>query len=301
MNFDNKAPDFAGTTSEVVNKTSWADKLTTELTGNEVVQNNNGNYGFYGIVNEASDATGNQSGFNRVAMYFTRTRPDGKTYVIDPMRKGGTSGLENFIETTPANFENYSSVSSGGDGLYWLKARQFTVSGNNILTATNTGPALHESIRRGGLVKVNGALYVIDTVDRTNKRITIKGSLSNGNADAYFAVCQVIDNFTQETGTTKAFNWTNPLSPSANDDGDQMIESVIENGTMATCKAFLDSKMILDGDVKIHFVAFDKAGNAASKEYNAKVRNNVPRLYGVKYGTDVNGNGTIEESEYIQR
>ena len=300
LNFDNKAPDFAGTTSEVVNKTSWAGKLTTELTGNEVVQNNNGNYGFYGIVNEASDATGNQSGFNRVAMYFTRTRPDGKTYVIDPMRKGGTSGLENFIETTPANFENYSSVSSGGDGLYWLKARQFTVSGNNILTATNTGTALHESIRRGGLVKVNGALYVIDTVDRTNKRITIKGSLSNGNADAYFAVCQVVDNFTQETGTTKAFNWTNPLSPSANDDGDQMIESVIENGTMATCKAFLDSKLILDGDVKIHFVAFDKAGNATEKEYNAKVRNNVPRLYGVKYGTDVNGNGTIEDDEYIK-
>ena len=300
LNFDNKAPDFAGTTSEVVNKTSWADKLTTELTGNEVVQNNNGNYGFYGIVNEASDATGNQSGFNRVAMYFTRTRPDGKTYVIDPMRKGGTSGLENFIETTPANFENYSSVSSGGDGLYWLKARQFTVSGNNILTATNTGTALHESIRRGGLVKVNGALYVIDTVDRTNKRITIKGSMVDGNVEVYFAVCQIIDNFTQETGTTKAFDWTNPLSPSANDDGDQMIESVIENGTMATCKAFLDSKMILDGDVKIHFVAFDKAGNAASKEYNAKVRNNVPRLYGVKYGTDVNGNGTIEESEYIK-
>ena len=298
VNFDNKAPEFAGTTSEVLNKASWAEKLTTQLTGNEVIQNSGGNYRFYGIVNEASDATGNQSGFNRVAMYFTRTRPDGNTYVIDPMRKGGASGLDNFIEIS-SEFEPYKSVATDGDGLYWLKARQFTVSGNNILTPTTTS-ALHESIRRGGLVKINGAMYVINTVDTTNRQITIKGSIADGSVDAYFAVCQVIDNFTQENGTTKAYDPAHSLEPSSNDDGDQMIESVIENGTISTLKAFIDSKLILDGDVKIHFVAFDKAGNATEKEYSAIVRNNAPRLFGVKYGTDVNGNGTIEDGEYVK-
>ena len=298
LNFDNKAPQFAATTSEVLNKSTWAEKLTTELTSSNLIQNSGGTYGFYGIVNEESDATGNQSGLSRVAMYFTRTRSDGNTYVIDPMRKGGASGLENFIESS-ANFENYTSVQNHGDGLYWLKERQFTVTGNNILTATTTN-ALHSSIRRGGLVKINGAMYVINTVDTTNRQITIKGSLSNGNADAYFAVCQVVDNFTQENGTTKAYDWSNPLLPSTNDDGDQMIEGIIESGTMATWKAFIDSKLILDGDVKLHFVAFDKAGNATEKIYDAIVKNNSPRLYGVKYGTDVNGNGTIEESEYIK-
>ena len=300
LNYDNKAPDFAATTADVLNKSTWTEKLTTELhsSGTEV-KNRAGTYGFYGIVNEASDAAGNQSGFSRVALYFTRQRPDNKTYIIDPMRTGGAGGLENFMETSPAEFETYNAVSASGDGLYWLKGRSFTVSGNNILTAA-TSTALHASIRKGGLVKVNGAIYPIDAVDTANKKVTIKGTLQDGTVDAYFAVCQVVDNFTQENGTTKAYDAATPLAPSSNDDGDQMIEGIIESGTTCTWKAFIDSKLILDGDVKLHFVAFDKAGNAVEKEYGAIVKNNAPRLYGVKYGTDVNGNGTIEENEYIK-
>ena len=300
LNYDNKAPEFEATTSEVLNKSTWADKLTTKLppSGTEI-KNSAGTYGFYGIVDESGSQSGNQSGFNRVAMFYTRTRADSKTYIIDPMRKGGTTGLENFIEISTSNFETHTSVQNHGDGLYWLKGRQFTVSGNNILTAVDISTALHASIRRGGLVKVNGTMYVINTVDAANRKITIKGSIADGSVDAYFAVCQVIDNFTQENGTTKAYDPAHSLDPSSNDDGDQMIEGIIESGTMATWKAFIDSKLILDGDVKLHFVAFDKAGNATEKEYSAIVRNNAPRLYGVKYGTDVNGNGTIEAGEYI--
>lgn len=301
LNYDNKAPEFEATTSEVLNKSTWADKLTTKLPPNGTeIKNSAGTYGFYGIVDESGSQSGNQSGFNRVAMFYTRTRADSKTYIIDPMRKGGTTGLENFIEISPSNFETHTSVQNHGDGLYWLKGRQFTVSGNNILTAVDISTALHASIRRGGLVKVNGTMYVINTVDAANRKITIKGSIADGAVDAYFAVCQVIDNFTQENGTTKAYNAATPLPASTNDDGDQMIEGIIESGTMCTWKAFIDSKLILDGDVKLHFVAFDKAGNATEKEYSAIVRNNAPRLYGVKYGTDVNGNGTIEDDEYIK-
>ena len=300
LNYDNKAPEFEATTSEVLNKSTWLEKLGTKLppSGTEI-KNSAGTYGFYGIVDESGSQSGNQSGFNRVAMFYTRTRADSKTYIIDPMRKGGTTGLENFIEISTSNFETHTSVQNHGDGLYWLKGRQFTVSGNNILTAS-TPIALHESIRRGGLVKVNGTMYIINTVDAANRKITIKGSIADGAVDAYFAVCQVIDNFTQENGTTKAYDPSHSLDPSSNDDGDQMIEGIIESGTMCTWKAFIDSKLILDGDVKLHFVAFDKAGNAVEKEYDANVKNNAPRLYGVKYGTDVNGNGTIEDDEYIK-
>ena len=300
LNYDNKAPEFEATTSEVLNKSTWADKLTTKLPPNgTIIKNSAGTYGFYGIVDESGSQSGNQSGFNRVAMFYTRTRADSKTYIIDPMRKGGTTGLENFIEISPSNFETHTSVQNHGDGLYWLKGRQFTVSGNNILTAVDTSTALHASIRRGGLVKVDGTIYVIDSVDTAAKKITVKGSMPNATVDAYFAVCQVVDNFTQENGTTKAYDPAHSLDPSSNDDGDQMIEGIIESGTMCTWKAFIDSKLILDGDVKLHFVAFDKAGNAVEKEYDANVKNNAPRLYGVKYGTDVNGNGTIEAGEYI--
>ena len=300
LNYDNKAPEFEATTSEVLNKSTWADKLTTKLPpSGTIIKNSAGTYGFYGIVDESGSQSGNQSGFNRVAMFYTRTRADSKTYIIDPMRKGGTTGLENFIEISPSNFETHTSVQNHGDGLYWLKGRQFMVSGNNILTAVDTSTALHASIRRGGLVKVDGTIYVIDSVDTAAKKITVKGSMPNATVDAYFAVCQVIDNFTQENGTTKAYDAATPLPASTNDDGDQMIEGIIESGTMCTWKAFIDSKLILDGDVKLHFVAFDKAGNAVEKEYDANVKNNAPRLYGVKYGTDVNGNGTIEAGEYI--
>ncbi|MGP1474338.1 MAG: hypothetical protein ACTTJ1_02905 [Treponema sp.] len=301
LNYDNKAPEFEATTSEVLNKSTWADKLTTKLPPNgTIIKNSAGTYGFYGIVDESGSQSGNQSGFNRVAMFYTRTRADSKTYIIDPMRKGGTTGLENFIEISPSNFETHTSVQNHGDGLYWLKGRQFTVSGNNILTAVDTSTALHASIRKGGLVKVDGTIYVIDSVDTAAKKITVKGSMPNATVDAYFAVCQVIDNFTQENGTTKAYDPAHSLDPSSNDDGDQMIEGIIESGTMCTWKAFIDSKLILDGDVKLHFVAFDKAGNATEKEYSAIVRNNAPRLFGVKYGTDVNGNGTIEDGEYVK-
>lgn len=300
LNYDNKAPEFEATTSEVLNKSTWADKLTTKLPPNgTIIKNSAGTYGFYGIVDESGSQSGNQSGFNRVAMFYTRTRADSKTYIIDPMRKGGTTGLENFIEISTSNFETHTSVQNHGDGLYWLKGRQFTVSGNNILTAVDTSTALHASIRKGGLVKVDGTIYVIDSVDTAAKKITVKGSMPDATVDAYFAVCQVVDNFTQENGTTEAYDAAHPLPPSSNDDGDQMIEGIIESGTMCTWKAFIDSKLILDGDVKLHFVAFDKAGNAVEKEYDANVKNNAPRLYGVKYGTDVNGNGTIEAGEYI--
>ncbi|MGP1564025.1 MAG: hypothetical protein ACTTHU_01130 [Treponema sp.] len=301
LNYDNKAPEFEATTSEVLNKSTWADKLTTKLPpSGTIIKNSAGTYGFYGIVDESGSQSGNQSGFNRVAMFYTRTRADSKTYIIDPMRKGGTTGLENFIEISPSNFETHTSVQNHGDGLYWLKGRQFTVSGNNILTAVDTSTALHASIRKGGLVKVDGTIYVIDSVDTAAKKITVKGSMPDATVDAYFAVCQVIDNFTQENGTTKAYDAATPLPASTNDDGDQMIEGIIESGTMCTWKAFIDSKLILDGDVKLHFVAFDKAGNAVEKEYDANVKNNAPRLYGVKYGTDVNSNGTIEDDEYIK-
>lgn len=300
LNYDNKAPEFEATTSEVLNKSTLADKLTTKLPPNgTIIKNSAGTYGFYGIVDESGSQSGNQSGFNKVAMFYTRTRADSKTYIIDPMRKGGTTGLENFIEISTSNFETHTSVQNHGDGLYWLKGRQFTVSGNNILTAVDTSTALHASIRKGGLVKVDGTIYVIDSVDTAAKKITVKGSMPNATVDAYFAVCQVIDNFTQENGTTKAYDAATPFPASTNDDGDQMIEGIIESGTMCTWKAFIDSKLILDGDVKLHFVAFDKAGNAVEKEYDANVKNNAPRLYGVKYGTDVNGNGTIEANEYI--
>ncbi len=298
LNYDNKAPDFAATTSAVLSKTTWAEKLATELGGTTEIQNSNSTYGFYGIVQEESDAGGNQSGFSRVALYFTRTRADGNKYIIDPMRTGGSGGTENFIETS-ANFETYSSVQNGGDGLYWLKARSFTVTESNILTANDTSTPLHESVRRGGLVKVNGAIYVINSVDIAARKITVKGSMKDGSVDVYFAVCQVVDNFTSEGGTTAAYNPSITLDPTTNDDGDQMIEAVIESGTMYTWKAFIDSRLILDGDVTLHFVAFDKAGNTTEKTYSATVKNNAPRLYGVKYGTDVNGDGTISQDEYI--
>ena len=49
--------------------------------------------------------------------------------------------------------------------------------------------------------------------------------------------------------------------------------------------------------VDIHFVAYDKAGNYSEKTYSGTVSNNQPRIAGVMFGTDENGNSSVDDSE----
>jgi hypothetical protein len=78
INYDNTPPEFSQGTSE-------SNKLSQDNENRTIIENNSaGVYTIEGEFSEESNYDSNQSGFERIAMYFTRTL-DSKTYIIDPM------------------------------------------------------------------------------------------------------------------------------------------------------------------------------------------------------------------------
>ena len=269
LNYDNQVPEF----------------VTTGLTptGNTIEQSNN-TYTLSGTFAEPSSTSGNQSGFGRIAMFFTRTVKEGnenKTYVIDPMISKGAS-QENRYSTS--DFEQDSN------GLYWRTYNITNIAGNEI--TLNEEP--HKNVRIGGLCKIDNVDYLIKKVEGST--VTIVGTITTNATVAKFAVAQIIDNLTIENGTTQAYDET-ISSPIARDDGDQMVEGISNSGTTYNWTVSINSSLIYDGPININFVAFDAAGNAIKNTYSGIVSNNQPRIAGVKFGTDENGNGSVEENE----
>lgn len=281
VNYDCTAPAFKATVS------SADDAAELSATGNKV-QNSSGMYSVYGTFDEE----GKQSGFARIAMYFTRTIGD-TTNVIDPMvtkdKDTGTNDKKNnyYLST---GF-SYTSVASKGDGIYW-KALSGGSTADNKITISNI-PAW---VRKGGICKVDGVIYKIKTV--TTSDLTVDGTLTTGSGKTvYVTPALVIDNLSSESkkqGQTynglynKDVEDTNVISGG---DGDWLIEGVSQQSSSYPWTASLNSQNMLDGPVTIHFVAFDKAGNATEKSYSGNVANNAPRLAGVTVWTDYNGNG----------
>ena len=265
INYDNIQPEFSA---------------NLENSGNEVV-NSNGTYEMTGSLTES----GSQSGFSRIAFYFTRTINE-KTYIIDPMLVQGEDGTANRYDVA-SDDEGFTNDTT--DNLYWRSTTIANeVASGTVITISGSVPA---NVRKGGLCKINNVIYRIDGVAGT--QITLDSTLPEIKAgtSVYFALAQVIDNTQNETGTTTYWGNSNISS----DDGDQMSEQY----TMSTgaWRAAINSRNILDGDVTIYFTAFDKAGNIAKKSYSGTVKNNGPRIAGITFGTDLNGNGTIEDSE----
>ena len=308
LRYDNNAPDFA------VTSTSSGVANTVEF---KQIYQNNGTYTVNGTFDEPGKTVGdisyNQAGFSRIVMYYTRTLNKGTgsevTYLIDPMISCGTTGTANREAINSTNF--ISETVNSTDGLYW-RAAQGTVS-NNILTVSSfKGSAYNSStnplaplVRAGGLVKINNVIYRIKSVN--DDSVAIDGTLQNIDTEVnvYFAAAAlVIDNTVTETGTTSVYDPSKSNAEGkdhmSNGDGDQMIEGAVKNGTTYTWTASIDSSNILDGDVDVHFVAFDAAGNIKKDNTSlaeAKVANNAPRLAGVLFGTDLNGNGEVEDKE----
>lgn len=266
LNYDNQAPNFV------------AEGLTS--TGNAVHQSN-GTYTVSGTLSEPSGASGNQSGLGKIAMFFTRTI-SGTTYVVDPMISKGNDGHKNRYEV--------SNFTKDANGMYWRNYTVTSVAGNQITLSTTP----HANVRVGGLCKIDNVDYLIEDVD--GSVVQIDGNPTTSASSVSFAVAQIINNMTIESGTTQAYDGS-ISSPVTRDDGDQMVEGISKSGTTFNWTASINSSLISDGPINIHFVAFDAAGNAISKVYSGNVANNQPRLAGVKFGTDENGNSTIEDSE----
>ncbi len=268
LNYDNKAPVIRQPGASGFNIS-------------DSVVNSNGFYTLGSAVNEDGSGLDSQSGFSRVVFYFERTLND-VTSIYDPMLKPAST----------ANKVNQTDLRSE-DGLWW-KVKTVTRD-SNLLTAL-TLDSSDENIRSGGIVKIGGAIYRITNVSGT--AVTIDGSPVVSETEALFAVAQVADNLTTETPNTASLKNENGYYPVVNDDGDGMVEGVTKIGTEYVWEASINSKNIPDGPVTIRYVVFDKAGNHTVGSVSGTVSNNRPRIAGVSFGTDDNGNGIVDDTEF---
>ncbi len=259
------------------------------------VQQSDGWYSFGSKVSEenASDGT-KQSGFERLAFYFTRGS-GASMEIFDPMISKGAAG--NRRSTTGLTFE---------DGLYW-KAAAVTRSDANLNMLTLS--AKDDNVHTGGLAKLGGSIYRIKNVSDDGLSVEIEGQPESSYTAALFAIANVVDNEINEgasgvrrTAAGYGYGYNDPT----NDDGDLMIETLTQNGTSWLWNASIYSKNIADGKVNIHYVAYDKAGNyscagdAAESGYtppalvDATVCNNRPRIARINLGTDLNGDNSVD-------
>ena len=268
VNYDNKAP-----------------VLTTSGDGFNIsadIVNSDGFYTFGSVATEAAVDKVNQTGVERIAFYLTRdvTSPAIEKLYDVMIVKGGTGNA----------IASYKLLTLS-DGLYWKTAAVSSVSGAAItLSATD------ENIHVGGLAKVNGTIYRIDSIDSAGLVITLSDEPGSATT-AYFALANVVDNTTAEgKGTT--MNTAGYYTDGTYDDGDLMMESIIKQSTSYTWEANINSKNISDGTIVLHYVVFDAAGNYSEGSVSGAVKNNQPRIAGVSVGTDYNADNTVSSSEW---
>jgi len=270
VNIDNKKPAVSGLNATYKN----------------VKQKN----GFYKISSQAKeDSIGavNQSGVNFVAFYFKRG---------------------NSVYDVMWNKKNSYDVNgkTAAEGLFWKSCAVSSVTQNTITLSSSD-----VNIHTGGLVKIGGVIYVIKGVDNNAgaKVITLTDRIdaTQTYSTAEFAVATVVNNTIQEVGGTDKYKAVTDKPNYAYgyykepeiDDGDSVIEYLSSDGTW---EASINSLNIPDGEIEIHYVAFDKAGNFQDVTVTgANVCNNAPRLAGVVIKTDYNGDGAFEgDGEVIE-
>lgn len=292
INYDNKAPEFEAKTGNGKNLTAADGKI---------IRQSNGTYHVAGTFKEASTDSADQSGFSRIAMFFTRERTNAgvtKVYLLDPMIADGDNGRD--------NWENYQIGTKSGStitplanieqkqGLFWRKVTATKLENGNELTLS----AAVANVRKNGLCMINNVIYHIDDIEANGTKIRLKGTLDDINAPTvYFALAQVIDHQSQESGKTVIYTGTEPSSISGGD-GDCMVEGVSYQSGVYNWWAELDSSNMMDGKVKMQFVAFDAAGNHTEvNSFDMEISNNAPRFAAVTFGSDRNLDNTVTLDE----
>lgn len=290
INYDNQAPAIAAQTHNKFN-------ISKE------VKNSNG---YYYLTSAAYENYDNDTGVERIAVYFTRNL-DGETYVFDPMYKRG------FTPTGGTDVSKLATVTSGTgiikdaeDNLYWGSATASKIEGSTLTLSANAASYVHV----GGLAKVKGVVYRITSV--SDDEVTLSGEPGDSTDDTAvsFAVASIVDNTSAESGgTVSAYKAATGYgygycSNYTYDDGDCIMENLHKDDSKSwTWELWVNSKNIPDGDVDVHYVVFDKAGNSTYDHVsNARVENNTPKLVSVSLGLDTNQNGSIsgdEQEDYL--
>lgn len=274
-----------------------------------LVQNSDGYYTFGSqVMEESVEVTSNdgiktlynQSGFARVAFYFMRRNSGGaenNQWLYDIMKDSSRVNVKNLGTFV---FE---------DGLYWVAKRVTPQADRNIVTGD------FGDVRKGSLVKINGAYYTTTDESNSTQLVLSEELPGDGTAEitALVAKAQVVDHLVMESAVDGTVR---------NDDGDGMVESVKKTGTTWTWDASVNTKTIEDGPIELHYVVFDDAGNYSvgivgnSDSYEIpdgttddrvfyrkdaiNICNRAPRLSKVFLGTDLNGDNSYTQSEFVE-
>ena len=240
------------------------------------VQNVNSFYTLESFAKEEAVSNVEQTGVGSVAFYFTRKVGSDPEVIFDPLLLKNNSLNKQKLPTTRDK------------GLYW---KELSVNSNTEynLTLANTNDDLHV----GALLKIAGALYTVAGI--TGTQITVSPKLPEGltASEIEYALALVVDAGTETgDGAKNSRGYFNTINFG---DSDDIVESLTSVGSKYTWQASINSNNIPDGPVTLHYVVFDKAGNYAEGEVkDCFVKNNAPRIAGLKLGTDDNGNGSID-------
>lgn len=290
INYDKKKPELATTSS-------------SDFNISQSIQNSNGFYTFGSQVTENQEGGKAQSGFDYLAFWFEReiTGTGGKHVVFDVMRPKSTATETYASEVAWSNLATFTTASDA-KGLKWKKITTTRTSADLGKLTINTED---KNIHVGGLCMISGSVYFITSVEKNaqNKwEIGINGQpeYTTATQDVYFAIANVVNNNVESARGAKlktdgAYGYYATVD---NDDGDHMLESVKKQGTAWTWEANINSQNMADGDITIHYVAFDKAGNFSSGTVPAQVANNAPRLASLTVWSDFNANNDQDDGEY---
>lgn len=295
VTYDNKAPEF------VTDSENSFVKLSTDI------YNSSGFYTFGAIAAEDNVNDVAQSGVERIAFYFTRDLEYGLNE-LDPSvytAHSGTATNDLFDVMIYHSNVDADDVASGNmivgyhnltlsEGLYW-RTHSGSANGKAFTYEGDADPNIHA----GGLVKINGVIYKIKSV--SGQTVILPSNIDTATS-AQFALCNVIDNAGEKNGssTSNIHGYGYGYYGSrVTDDGDLITETFNAQSSEWIFDASINSKNLPDGPIKLHMVAFDKAGNVtAPYTISGTVKNNAPRIAGLILGTDENGNGKVDAGEF---
>ena len=281
INIDNTAPEFrdgANVNTLVLYKDGYGTDGTKLDSSTNFVRNSNGSFTISSKTGEAG------SGFERAVFYVKRNGTPNRVYNV--MEEHGADRTANRTK-----IEGLTNPSSADDGKLYINAEHLpalykhSVTRADVYKISFTGLAANKNIRNGGLVKIGGSYHRINAVSGDTVSIIPECATSFTKAEFIYGM-SVDNNGESLNGSTIR-----------NDDGDGMLESYRKLGSDYIWDATFNSTHIPDGPIEIHVVVFDKAGNSRHAKIDTKVTNNPPRITSVKFGTDLNGNGTYEDSE----
>ena len=256
LNYDNKKPTFS---------------LTNTLDADDNVTNKIRNSNGYFTPTGTAEEKGAQSGIDKIVTFYKRT-VSSTNYGIDPIAaKSGTS------------FNNAYSVTFDSDtGIPFVTNVAATKDTGTLDIKVTTASNIPAFARKGGLVRIDNILYVIDSISGQVISLDKQPPASMSKVD--FAVAQVV-----EEGRVE--------SADADSDSDGLIEKLQNIAGTYDWMAAINSNNIEDGSITAGYVCFDNAGNYTKIEKSTKVINNAPRIAGFRYGTDENGDGSVTGTE----